>query len=159
MLLVVFNLPCLSLQIRVTCGPAPQGLCFHDSPVDPRGQSGHKGEDAEEEKGKWTMMGKKGMNGLSFKKLHAVLHSPFSTPTALHPNHPLYFLLCSSQEGQTSTDWIWFICARIIWTLLRIFFWWPANVTPILRMSLWGQTETDAIDESVQKHIYNGKYI
>lgn len=38
--------------------------------------------------------------------------------------------------GQTSTDWIWFICALIICTLLRIFFWWPARVTPTLRMSL-----------------------
>lgn len=65
----------------------------------------------------------------------------------LHPPHPepcipTAFLspLCSTREGQTSTDWIWFICARIIWTLLRIFFWWPANVTPTLRMSLWGET-------------------
>lgn len=49
----------------------------------------------------------------------------------LHPGPP------ELGRGQTSTDWIWFIWARIIWTLLRIFFWWPANVTPILRMSLW----------------------
>ena len=66
----------------------------------------------------------------------------------LHPPHPepcipttffFFFFppIFSTWKGQTSTDWIWFICARIIWTLLRIFFWWPANVTPTLRMSLW----------------------
>lgn len=58
-------------------------------------------------------------------------------------SQPPYFSLCSTWEGQTSTDWIWFICARIIWTLFKIFFWWPANVTPTLRMSLEVQTEAD----------------
>lgn len=64
-----------------------------------------------------------------------------TSTSSSHPEPciPTAFLspLSSTQEGQTSTDWIWFICARIIWTLLRIFFWWPANVTPTLRMSLW----------------------
>lgn len=59
--------------------------------------------------------------------------TPSSTPRAPPPD---------SFRGQTSTDWIWFICARIIWMLLRIFFWWPASVTPTLRMSL-RSTETD----------------
>ena len=36
----------------------------------------------------------------------------------------------------TSTEVIWFIWALMDWMLLRIFFWWPANVTPTLRMSL-----------------------
>lgn len=40
-------------------------------------------------------------------------------------------------DHQTSTDWIWFIWARITWILFRIFFWWPARVTPTRRMSLW----------------------
>lgn len=50
-------------------------------------------------------------------------------------------LLCSILDGQTSTDWIWLMEARIICTLFRIFFWWPANVTPTLRMSLWQETQ------------------
>lgn len=41
---------------------------------------------------------------------------------------------CSRRH--TSTEVIWFICALISWILLRIFFWWPASVTPTLRMSL-----------------------
>lgn len=31
-------------------------------------------------------------------------------------------------------DWHWLIC--MVCTLLRIFFWWPARVTPILNKSL-----------------------
>lgn len=30
----------------------------------------------------------------------------------------------------------WLICTLMDWTLLRIFFWWPARVTPILSKSL-----------------------
>lgn len=30
----------------------------------------------------------------------------------------------------------WLSCTRMDWTLLRIFFWWPARVTPILSKSL-----------------------
>lgn len=65
------------------------------------------------------------------------LHPPHSEPCIPTSFLPFFvFPLHSVGERQTSTDWIWFICARIIWTLLRIFFWWPANVTPTLRMSL-----------------------
>lgn len=49
---------------------------------------------------------------------------------------------------QTSTDWIWFICALITWILFRIFFWCPAKVTPTRRMSLW--------EERKQKQISGG---
>ena len=42
-----------------------------------------------------------------------------------------------TRSCQTSTDWIWFICALITWILFRIFFWCPAKVTPTRRMSLW----------------------
>lgn len=57
-------------------------------------------------------------------------------------------LLCSILDGQTSTDWIWLMEARIICTLFRIFFWWPANVTPTLRMSLWQETQPQESGES-----------
>lgn len=43
-------------------------------------------------------------------------------------------------ECQTCTGRVWFICSRMSWILLRIFFWWPAKVTPILSRSL--ETET-----------------
>lgn len=78
------------------------------------------------------------------KEIHSILHtqSPASQP-------PSFSLSAPPGRGQTSTDWIWFICARIIWTLLRIFFWWPANVTPTLKMSLWGQTEADVKADAV----------
>lgn len=39
-------------------------------------------------------------------------------------------------EHQTCTGSVWFICSRMSWILLRIFFWWPAKVTPILSRSL-----------------------
>lgn len=39
-------------------------------------------------------------------------------------------------ECQTCTGSVWFICSRMSWILLRIFFWWPAKVTPILSRSL-----------------------
>lgn len=66
-------------------------------------------------------------------------------------------------KGQTSTDWIWFICARIIWTLLRIFFWWPANVTPTLRMSLLmrdrSRSQTDVTTHCKQPSIFPSLYL
>lgn len=37
---------------------------------------------------------------------------------------------------QTCTGSVWFICRRMSWILLRIFFWWPAKVTPIRSRSL-----------------------
>lgn len=37
----------------------------------------------------------------------------------------------------------WLICTLMDWTLLRIFFWWPARVTPILSKSL-GEMEKRA---------------
>lgn len=37
---------------------------------------------------------------------------------------------------QTCTGSVWFICSRMSWILLRIFFWWPAKVTPIRSRSL-----------------------
>lgn len=39
-------------------------------------------------------------------------------------------------KRQTCTGSVWFICSRMSWILLRIFFWWPAKVTPILSRSL-----------------------
>lgn len=38
--------------------------------------------------------------------------------------------------GQTCTGSVWFICSRMSCILLRIFFWWPAKVTPIRSRSL-----------------------
>lgn len=37
---------------------------------------------------------------------------------------------------QTCTGRVWFICSRMSWILLRIFFWWPAKVTPMRSRSL-----------------------
>lgn len=38
----------------------------------------------------------------------------------------------------------WLICTLMDWMLLRIFFWWPARVTPILSKSLGeGQLKRD----------------
>lgn len=46
---------------------------------------------------------------------------------------------------QTCTGSVWFICSRMSWILLRIFFWWPAKVTPIRSRSLQrGQSSVSA---------------
>lgn len=37
-------------------------------------------------------------------------------------------------HARAAGDWHWFMCMD--WMLLRIFFWWPARVTPILNRSL-----------------------
>lgn len=39
----------------------------------------------------------------------------------------------------TWTGSVWFICSLMSWMLPRIFFWWPANVTPIRSKSLWSE--------------------
>lgn len=39
----------------------------------------------------------------------------------------------------------WLIWTLIEWMLFRIFFWWPAKVTPILRRSLGGETQKKAL--------------
>lgn len=60
---------------------------------------------------------------------------------------------------QTSTDWIWFICALITWILFRIFFWCPAKVTPTRRMSLGEerkQTQISGDTLSQQNKITDG---
>lgn len=50
---------------------------------------------------------------------------------------PVVNSLCASGLwDHTSTEVIWFIWALIDWMLFRIFFWWPANVTPTRRISL-----------------------
>lgn len=38
--------------------------------------------------------------------------------------------------AHTWTGSVWFICSLMSWMLPRIFFWWPANVTPIRSKSL-----------------------
>lgn len=125
--------------------PHHMDFCFHDSPqLIPRmeGESGWGGKRRREGSGEgnrgWMVVRREDQTHCNAKK------------HPLHPPHPepciptaFFSPLCSAREGQTSTDWIWFICARIIWTLLRIFFWWPANVTPTLRMSLLGEKEAD----------------
>lgn len=69
-------------------------------------------------------------------------------PKARHPKVPkssqLVRVPAQSLEGthpvgagcQTCTGSVWFICSRMSWILLRIFFWWPAKVTPIRSRSL-----------------------
>ena len=37
----------------------------------------------------------------------------------------------------------WLICTLMDWILLRIFFWWPARVTPILSKSLERQRQRE----------------
>lgn len=146
-LLVTSNLPYFWLQKWVGCGPPDaslHGLCFQNSPqLIPRmeGVLGwgdkRKREGSGEGNGGWMVVWWEDQTHCHAKK-HP-LHPPHPEPCILTD----FFPLCSAREGQTSTDWIWFICARIIWTLLRIFFWWPANVTPTLRMSLWWEAEAD----------------
>lgn len=125
--------------------PHHMDLCFRNSPqLIPRmeGNSGwgdkRRREGSGEGNGEWMLVWWEDQTHCNAKNIHSILHtqSPASQPPFPRP-------LCSAREGQTSTDWIWFICARIIWTLLRIFFWWPANVTPTPRMSLWRQTGAD----------------
>lgn len=45
---------------------------------------------------------------------------------------PWYSAPCS--HAMVVGDWL--ICTLMVWILLRIFFWWPARVTPILSKSL-----------------------
>lgn len=149
-LLVASNLPCFSLQRWVSCGPPPShGLLFPRlSTADSQRWRDSQGEGIRRRR-EGSGQGNRGWmvvwhedqtdcNAKEKKRKRNPLHPPHPEPCipSFSPSAPLW-------EGQTSTDWIWFICARIIWTLLRIFFWWPANVTPTLRMSLWGQTEAD----------------
>lgn len=58
---------------------------------------------------------------------------------------------------QTSTDWIWFICALITWILFRIFFWCPAKVTPTRRMSLWEEGNKHHINISKDEKVHQNK--
>lgn len=41
----------------------------------------------------------------------------------------------------------WLICTLMDWILLRIFFWWPARVTPILSKSLGRKAEGKKIEK------------
>lgn len=45
--------------------------------------------------------------------------------------------------AHTWTGSVWFICSLMSWMLPRIFFWWPASVTPIRSRSLWIQKEKE----------------
>lgn len=72
---------------------------------------------------------KPGLVGDHLREMKVCWGAPCSGSCTPHP--PI-----ASSDHQTSTDWIWFIWARMVWTLLSIFFWCPANVTPSLMMSL-----------------------
>lgn len=72
----------------------------------------------------------------------------FSNGSLWHSSSPPFFLsccpsltalVCVCPVAHTWTGSVWFICSLMSWMLPRIFFWWPASVTPIRSKSLWRQ--------------------
>lgn len=61
---------------------------------------------------------------------HSFFFSPFSCQAVLWLHGSVCLVV------HTWTGSVWFICSLMSWMLPRIFFWWPASVTPIRSRSL-----------------------